>query len=259
MANITTEQLILQSYRMASIISPNEVPDAEQMSNGFELINEIISTFQMSGLFIPFDKIINFTSTAGVSKYTFTNALLPIAPPGPPPDFPFVQAPEQVVPSDFIVKLDYVNLAFGNVIYPVRIIAKSEYYDNIRISSLQSIPVFCFLERGSTTSSINFYPTPIRAFPMEIKAKVALNYLTRFTTITAVPQYFIKFLRHALARDLLPYYPSSNWTDRSEAEYQRLYKLITAADEWNLSIKTDKTLNYGGPFYALSAAGVLLV
>lgn len=251
MANRTTEDIILLAYRQTSIISPTEIPSAVQMSDGFNLLNDLISLFNASELYIPYQSIINFDMVAGNNKYIFSNETQPVGPNLPVP-----------IVSNPIIELDFVNLTFGNVIYPVRIISKAEFYNNIRVVGLPGIPVFCFLSPQptmGTSTIVEFYPFPVRTFDVQMKCKVALNYLTRFTNVTNLPAFYFRFLRYALARELMSFYPSANWSATDEKEFLDMKEKMTAANEWNLAVKTDKTLNFGGPFYTYAVNGMLIV
>jgi hypothetical protein len=257
MSTRTTEDIIIGAYHEIGEITPNEIPSQGQIAQGFDLLNDMIGAFSMSSLYIPFDQRISFVTVPGSGKYVFTRAPQPIGPP-PLPGDPIIVA------SNLVVTLNFVNLAFtpdvpGTVIYPVRIISKAEFYGVIRINQLPGIPNYCFLDVESTESTIQFYPVPNLAYPVEIKAKVALDYVTRFTDITALPPFYFRFLRKALARELISYYPSANWPATAEAEYIKMEKLITAADEWNCAVKTDKTLNMGTQPYFFAANGILIV
>ena len=251
MANRTTEDIIILAYRQTSIISANEIPSAVQMSDGFNLLNDLISLFNSSELYIPYQSIINFNMVGGQNRYIFSQQPQMPSPPGPPS-----------IVSNPIIELDFVNLIFGTVIYPVRIISKAEFYNNIRVVGLPGIPVFCFLSSQNVqgnASIVEFYPYPSQAFAIEMKCKVVLNYLTRFTNATDLPPFYFRFLRYSLARELMSFYPSTNWSATDEKEYLDMKEKMTAADEWNLAVKTDKTLNFGGPYYTYAVNGMLIV
>jgi len=256
MSNRSVEDIVLSAFRMIGELRRGEVPDQGQINEAFDIMNNMIGAFSMSSLFIPYEKKINFNLTAGSNQYIFTSVPQPIGPP-PPPGSPVI------IGSNQIIMLNYVNLEFlgnpGSIVYPIRVISKSEFYETIRIKALTSIPVYCFLTIERLQSIVQFYPTPNINYPVEIKAKVTLDYLTRFTDITALPPFYFKFLIFALARELISYYPSGNWTPQAENEFIEMRKLVQGADEWNCSIKVDKTLNFSNQFYYYAASGILIV
>lgn len=240
MSTRTTEDIILSAYYRIGEITPNEVPSDGQISQGFYLLNNMMGALSMDNLFIPLDTVISFVTIPGFDKYKFTNELAPIGPPPIPPEPIFI-------PSNRIVKLNYVNLTFpgspGSMIYPVTILSKSEFYGMIRVNTMIGPPSCCFLDIQGLDSTVQFYPTPNLSYPIEVKAKVGLDYVTRFTNVTALPPFYFEFLETALARKLLTYYPSANWPDTAEKEYQVMRKLIQGANSWNCSVRIDQTLN----------------
>ena len=243
MSNRSIEDIVLSSFRLLGELRRGEIPDNGQINEAFDVMNNMISAFSMSSLFIPYEKIISFSLVGGSDKYIFTNVPQPIGPP-PAPGDPIIVASNQ------IIDLNFVNLELtgtpGSAVYPVRVISKAEFYGTIRIKQLPSIPIYCFLNVQRLNSTVQFYPVPNIAYPVEIKAKIALDYVTRFTDITALPPFYFKFLIYSLARELRSYYPSSNWPATAENEYLEMKKLIQGSNEWNCAIKTDQTLNYNG-------------
>jgi hypothetical protein len=256
MSTRTTEDLVLSAYHMLGEITPNEVPSMGQIDQGFNIFNDMIGALSMSSIYIPFESKVSFVTQPATDKYIFTNELQPIGPPPLPGDPVFIG-------SNQIVTLNFVNIQFsgvpGTVIYPVRILSKSEFYGITRVKDLPGLPVYCFLDRQRTESTLQFYPTPNLEYPVEVKAKLALDYVTRFTDITALPPFYFKFLRYAIARELLAYYPTANWPAQSESEYLKMEKLISGANDWNCAVKTDQTLNMGRQPYAFAANGILII
>jgi len=256
MSTRRTEDIILSAYYRIGEIQPNEVPSDGQISQGFYLLNNMIGALSMDNLFIPLDSSVSFSTVPGFDKYKFTTELAPIGPPVVPPAPIFV-------PSNRIVKLNYINFTFttnpGGVIYPVTIMSKAEFFGFVRISNLIGPPTCCFLDIQARDSTIQFYPTPNLSYPVTVQSKVGLDYVTRFTDVTTLPPFYFEFLETALARKLLTYYPSANWPDTAENEYQVLRKLIQGANSWNCALRTDQTLNMNRRNYAIISNGVIFI
>lgn len=256
MSTRTTEDIIISAFQMLGQITPNEVPSQGQIQIAFNLLNDIIGAWSMSGVYIPFETKIPFVTTGGFDKYLFTSTLQPIGPP-PSPGEPIVIASNQ------IITLDYVNCSLspddGTLVYQVRILSKAEFYESSRVQNAPGPPVFCFLDRQATQSIVQFYPVPNIAYPVEIKAKVALDYITRFTNITALPPFYYRFMRYAIARELLQFYPSSNWTAQAEQQYNDMRNSIQSANDWNCTVKTDMTLNMGRRLRGVAVNGMIII
>lgn len=258
MANRTTEDIIFSAFFQIGEFRPNEVPSDGQINQGFNLLNDLIGALSMDSLFIPLDSTILFDAVPGFDKYRFTTELAPIGPPPIPPEPIFIA-------SNRIVKLNYVNTTLvvaggpGSVIYPIRILSKAEFYGFIKVNQIPGPPSFCFLDIQGQESTVQFYPTPNLAYPIEIKCKVGLDYVTRFTDVKALPPFYFRFLRYALARELLSFYPSSNWPPSSEDEYQTMRKLIQGANSFNLDVRTDQTLALRRRRYPIVSNGFIFI
>jgi len=254
MSTRTTEDIILSAYYRIGEIRPNEVPSDGQINQGFYLLNNMIGALSMDNLFIPLDSSVSFFTVPGFDKYKFTTELAPIGPPVLPPAPIFI-------PSNRIVKLNFVTLTFtgstGSIIYPVTILSKAEFYGMIRVTNLVGPCTYCFLDIQANDSTIQFYPTPNLSYPVTVQSKVGLDYVTRFTDVTTLPPFYFEFLETALARKLLAYYPSANWPETAEKEYQVMRKLIQGANSWDCTVRIDETLNMNRRYFPIISNGLI--
>ena len=147
-----------------------------------------------------------------------------------------------------------VNQAVGNVsdtslIYPMRIISKAQYYNVVRQNNLMSRPGFIFLDKQALESFITVYPIPDQPYPFSIQVKGMINSLRSQQSIGELPPYYYGFLKYALARKFLAYYPSGNWPQQNEDEYMDYYNNLKNANETDLTIRPSVTLTAPEPFY----------
>lgn len=256
MSNRSVEDIVLRSFRMIGEFRRGEVLADGQINEAFDIMNDMLSAFSMSALYIPYETKISFLLTPPVDQYIFTSVPQPIGPP-PTPGAPIVIGVNQ------IIKLNHVNITVGSspgaLDWPLRIISKAEFYEVARIKSSSSVPGYCFLNIQNQESTVQFYPSPNIVYPVEIKAKVALDSLTRFTDITSLPPFYFKFLIFSLARELISYYPSANWTPEAEKEFVEMRKLIQGTPDFDLSIRPDRTLGLGRRNCAYSSVGLFIV
>jgi hypothetical protein len=133
--------------------------------------------------------------------------------------------------------------------YPVRIINKAQYYGIVRQIGLLARPGFVFLNKQATESFLTYYPAPDQPYPASVQVKVMINDLAAQDTLGELPPNYYGFLKYALARKFLAYYPSGNWPQTNEDEYQDYYMTLKNANETDVTVRPSVTLTAPEPFY----------
>lgn len=136
-----------------------------------------------------------------------------------------------------------------SLIYPLRIINKATYWGVVRQTNLLARPGFIFLNKQAQESFITVYPVPDQPYPFSIQFKAMINELTAQDTLGELPPNYYGFLKYALARKFLAYYPSGNWGPTQEDEYQDYYNSFKSANETDLTIRPSVTMTAPEPFY----------
>lgn len=133
--------------------------------------------------------------------------------------------------------------------YPLRIINKATYWNVVRQTNLLSRPGFIFLNKQANESFLTVYPVPDQPYACKIQAKCMLNDLELEESIGELPPNYYGFLKYALARKFLAYYPSGNWPEANEKEYEDYYNTFKNTNETDLTIRPSVTLTAPEPFY----------
>jgi hypothetical protein len=232
----TTNELIVNALYLTGELGVGETPDAYMLSSGLDLLNEILGKLSSDGIFIPYIKSLSGTFTAGKSEYTISNLL------------------SADITSSPIVDLLSVTYTFPtsstpNIVYPIRIIDQEDYYDLVRQQPLATLPAIVFLRQVNQQSILTFYPAPNDSYPFQLQAKVMLDSLTAQDSLTQLPPLAYGFLKYALARRFISIYPSANWPQTNEDEYQSYYSLFKATNKVDMTIQSSTMLNGYGNFY----------
>jgi hypothetical protein len=229
----TANELIINSLYLLGELGVGQTPDAFMLSSGLELINELINKFSADSIYIPFLTPLNFTMVAGQAIYSVGNA------------------PTDDIQADRIVDLSFANYLVQTIEYPIKIINKATYYGVVRLSepTLQARPGFVFLDKQATESFVTFYPAPDQPYPCRLKAKVMVDRLDEHELMTELPPFYYGFMKYALARKFLSYYPSGNWPQTAEDEYQDYFSTLKNANETDLTIRPSVILDAPQPFY----------
>jgi len=133
--------------------------------------------------------------------------------------------------------------------YPLRIINKATYWNVVRQTNLQSRPGFIFLNKQADESFITVYPVPDQPYACKLQVKAMINELANQQPIGELPPNYYGFLKYALARKFLAYYPSGNWPEANEKEYMDYYETFKNCNETDLTLRPSVTLTAPEPFY----------
>lgn len=232
----TTNDVIINSLYLLGELGVGEAPDSFMLSTGLDLINEILDKFSADGIYISYLTTIDFTLVYGQPTYSISDMV--------PAD----------INQDRVVELTFANYtvqpqASEPIVYPMRIINKATYYNVVRLDGLVARPGFIFLNKQADESFITVYPAPDQPYPCSIQCKVMLNSLAANDDLSALPPYYYGFLKYALARKFRSYYPSGNWNETAEQEYQEYYENLKNANETDLTVRPSVTMTAPEPFY----------
>lgn len=231
----TVNELIINSLYLIGELGVGETPDAFMLSSGLELVNELLAKFTSDSIYIPFLTELSFNMVAGQRTYSISNIV------------------SADVVANRIVDLSFANYtvpsAGQGIIYPLQIINKAQYYGVTRLTPLNTRPGFIFLDKQDVESFITLYPSPDQPYPCTLGVKSMIDSLVANQSLSELPPFYYGFLKYCLARKFLSYYPSGNWPETSEQEYQDYFSTIKNANETDLTVRPSAVLSRPEPFY----------
>lgn len=232
----TVNQLIINSLYLIGELGVGETPDAFMLSSGLELTNELLAKFAEDSIYIPYLTEISFNFVVAQPTYSISDMI-------PNPD----------VVADRIVDLSFANYtvpsAGQGIIYPLQIINKAQYYGVTRLLPLNTRPGFIFLDKQAPESFVTVYPAPDQPYPCLLGVKSMMNSVVENQSLAALPPFYYGFLKYSLARKFLSYYPSGNWPQTSEDEYNDYFSSIKNANETDVTVRPSAILSRPEPFY----------
>lgn len=231
----TTNDLIINSLYLIGELGVGEIPDAFMLSSGLELINELLDKFSADSIYIPYLTEISFNMVAEQATYSISDMV--------PAD----------IDADRVVDLSFANYtvpsAGQGIIYPIQIINKAQYYGVTRLLPLNTRPGFIFLDKQADQSYVTLYPAPDQPYPCLLGCKVMINKLEANQDLSELPPYYYGFMKYALARKFISYYPSGNWPETAESEYQDYYNTMKNVNETDVTVRPSAILSRPEPFY----------
>ena len=231
----TTNDLIINSLYLLGELGVGETPDAFMLSSGLDLINELLDKFAADSIYIPYLTEIPFNMVVGQGTYSISDMV--------PAD----------INADRVVDLSFANYtvpsAGQGIIYPMQIITKSQFFGVTRLQPLTTRPGFIYLDKQEFQSFVTIYPQPDQPYPCLLGCKVMINKLIANQSIGELPPFYYGFMKYALARKFLSYYPSGNWPQSAEDEYQDYFSIIKNANETDVTVRPTAILQIPEPFY----------
>lgn len=216
----TANDLILNAFYQLGELAVGEPADGFMKDTGLYLMNQLLDTFSEAQVYVPFETTIDFLMVTGKDVYTISNV--------------------ELIPDIFsnrLVSLDYANYTYQSIVYPFQIINKSQYYNLVRLNNIQARPVTIFLDKQITESIVTVFPIPDQDYLASLRGKVMIDALEYNTVIDQIPPYYQGFMQMALTRRLKSYYPSGNWSQEDEQEYQRMFDDLKASNELDMTIR----------------------
>lgn len=232
----TTNELIVDSLRLIGELGVQETADAYMLTTGLSLINEVLNKGSSDSIYVPYLSTLDFDMVPNQAEYSISD----------------------IIPAD-ITQNRIIDLAFATytitvdtdqpITYPLQILTKSEYYGVVRLANLFTRPNFIFLNKQPLQSLVTLYPAPDQPYPCSLKAKVMLDNVTAGQNLDNLPPNSWGYLKYAIGRKFLGYYPSANWSQLAEDEYLDYYKMFKVTNETDLTLRPSIILTAPLPFY----------
>jgi len=232
----TTNDVIINALYLTGELGVGETPDNFMLITGLDLLNEIIDKFSSDSIYIPFLTTINFNFVVGQDEYSISDMVA------------------SDITADRVVDLSFANYTVPTtgptqLVYPLRIISKATYWNVVRQTNLTTRPGFIFLNKQAQQSFVTVYPIPDQTYLCTIQVKGMINKLEQQDSLGELPPSYYGFLKYALARKFISYYPSANWPAQNEMEYQDYYTTLKNTNETDLTIRPSVILTAPEPFY----------
>jgi hypothetical protein len=208
----TANDLIIQALRQTGEFRTNDPIDGYHIPQALDLLNQILDSLSASNITIPWVNTIEFPMEIG--KDTYSVSTLPGA------DISGNRITDLIYANFRLIPLD------NSIIQPISVLQDVSYYINPRFSDLKALPSLVFLENRDLESLIKFYPKPDQEYPITLKVKQMLDSVSLNTVLTAIPQFWHRFLRYLLTKELIPFYPTQNWKPEAEQELQSIFQTI---------------------------------
>lgn len=202
----TVKNFIQDSYQLITANSPTVPLHGDDMERGVHIMNNLIKYYSSSSLLLTISKQVQFQIQIGQSIVTFGDpSVVPL------PD----------VTEGRLSNLENAWLELQGVTYPLINESRNVFYGSYKYNPQLGLPRFVIITNNTNLTTMQFYPGPSQVYDVFIWGKFQLPYIDETTDMSQFPQYFLRFLNIAVARDLAFYKGrSSAWDSKLEMWYK---------------------------------------
>lgn len=227
----TVKEFVQDSYQLISANSPTVPLQGNDMSKGIQFLNQLVQSYSSSALLITVAKTVTFDVAINQSIITFGS-----------PDY----TPTPDVTSGRLANLENAWLTLQGVTYPLIDESRNVFFGSYKYDPQEGLPRFCIITNDTNLTTMRIYPGPSQVYTLNVFGKFEMPVLTANADMSGFPNYFIRFLQLALARDLAFYKGRATaWTPDLKELYQEAKDDMEGVSAINLVVEsaTESYLN----------------
>jgi hypothetical protein len=219
----TVTELITRAWYLSGIVSRDiETVDGDQLNDGLQMLNSLLSFKTANQRLIPYYKEYNFTAVIGQQKY-------------------FI--PDLILCETLTFQLDTQR-------FSMLLTSRQRYFATCRANNINSLPYIYHLERTFGGSDLYMYYFPDQTYSFVLWGKFSLSdvVLNQDLSLT-LDQFYIEYLRYALAEYMCQEY-NIQYQPQNQSklnEFERMIFDISPIDFTNRKIsmfQKGSSLNY---------------
>jgi hypothetical protein len=218
----TVRQFVHQSYRLISASNPTVPLHGDDLELGILVLNQLMQSYAATGLMLTIATTVTIPLAINQSEVVI----------GPPT---FVPLPDITIGR--LANYDSSWLLLDGVTYPLIQQNRDEFLAAWKFDPLEGLPRFAVVYPDVEVVRIRLYPAPSQFFEFNLRGKFQKTDLDPNDTLDGLPDYYIRYLLFALARDVSLYKGrAAAWTPRLEQTYVEAKDIMESASEVNTSI-----------------------
>lgn len=222
----TVREFVTQSYQLISAHSPTTPIPGSDLSLGIKVLNQLLQSYAATGLMITIAKEISVPVAIGQEEVVCG---------------PSTYSPTPDITLGRLANLDSAWLLLNGVTYPLIDESRNDYLAAWKYEPLQGLPRFVIVFPDTDVVRIRLYPRPSQVYDFNIRGKFQLAELTSNDNMGIIPQYYLRYLLFATAKDMAMYTGRAEaWTDRLEMMLQEATDVMVSASETNTAIVGDR-------------------
>jgi len=237
----TVREFITQAYRLINPSNPTVPLHGNDLSLGITVLNQLLQSYAATGLMLTIAKEISVPVAIGQEEVVCG---------------PATATPTPDITLGRLANLDSAWLLLDGVTYPLIDESRNEFLGAWKYEPLQGLPRFIVVFPDTDVVRLRLYPRPSQVYDFNIRGKFQLSELTSNDTMDLLPQYYIRYLLFATAKDVAMYKGRAEaWTDKLELMLQESLDVMVSASETNVAITGDRESMLNGAWILRSGIG----
>lgn len=220
------KEFVQDSYQLISANSPTTPLHGNDMSKGVQFMNELLQAYSATGLMLTIARQITFSLPIGQEEITFGAA-------------DYLPTPD--VPLGRLANCQNAWLLLDGVTYPLILENRNVFYQSYKYDPQVGLPRFAIITNETDLTRMRFYPAASQVYEVNIYGKFQLSILTENDDMSSLPEYYKRYLRFALAKDLALYKGRTQaWSPLLQEAYMDAKKDMESVSSVNLNIETEQ-------------------
>lgn len=214
-----TSKLITNALYLGGIVSREfETPTGAQMSDGLDLLNDILADKTVNNAMIPYTDKYTLNAVSGQSEY-------------------FIQD---------LIEVNVFTFYIGSIRYQTRNQQRQDYFGSFRATEIESLPFNWHVERELGGARLFLYFVPNTEYPLEIWGQFRLSQVTEFQDLSlTLDRFYINFLKYELSKRMCQFYAYKVPPDVQETLNDYYQWIANSSNTMDLRMQKLSTLTGG--------------
>lgn len=222
----TVRDFVTQSYRLTTAHNPTVPLHGDDLKLGILILNQLLQSYASTGLMITIAKDASVNLSIGQREVVCGPAS-------------FTPTPDIIIGR--LANLNSAWLLLDGVTYPLIDESRDEFLSAWKYDPLQGLPRFVIVYPDTAVVRLRLYPAPSQFFEFHMRGKFQLDELTANDDMSSLPQYYMRFLLLAHAKDTSFYKGRADaWTPKLEDMLMQANDIMVSSSEVNLAITGDR-------------------
>lgn len=211
-------ELVTQAFYLSDVVSRDfETVSGSQLSDGMDMLNDILSEKSARTTSIPYDTHSTFNTVVGQESYQVSGLIE-------------------------VSEVTYTDTS-SNVRYSMRRLTKSEQFGTGRVENINSLPATYYYERNVSGGLIYLYHPPDQVYRVDVTGKVSFTEVESCTDVSSMlPRYYTSYLKYALSSRIADFY-NVEFSQQKQIRLQSLERQIFYVVPPDMSVKKISTFN----------------
>ena len=221
----TVKEFVRDSYQLVSANSPTIPLTGDDNNRAIQILDDLVRSYSGTGLLTTIAKQVGTILQIGQEYVTFAD-----------PSY----IPAADVQQGRLSNLENAWLLLDGVTYPLVDESRNVFFSSYKYDPQEGLPRFCIITNDLDVTTMRVYPSGSQQYQLFVYGKFQLPEFTQNSTMAALPGYYQRYMKFALAKDIAFYKGRSNaWDDKLERELDKAEKDMIACSPVNLVITSD--------------------